>query len=332
MKAVGYTQAGPIENLQDIEVEKPSLGELDLCIAVQAISVNPVDYKIRQNVNSESAQWKILGWDAAGIITQVGSKVKNFKVGDEVWYAGDLTKNGTNAELHVVDSRIVSLKPNNLNFIEAAALPLTTITAWEMLFDRLQVQTATAQDSILIIGAAGGVGSIAIQLLKALTPLTIIGTASTPESQKWVQQLGADHVINHHLPLAEQFSQHNITAPKYVFSTNHSDDYLAQISEIIVPQGKFGLIDDPAHLNILPFKRKSISVHWEFMFTRSMFTTDDIAQQGHLLNEVKKLVEAGKLNTTLTQSFSPINAENIKKAHELLEDGHLKGKIVIHGF
>ncbi|ENW16149.1 zinc-containing alcohol dehydrogenase [Acinetobacter haemolyticus CIP 64.3 = MTCC 9819] len=336
MKAVAYQHAGAIastDSLVSIEIESPVARGHDLLVRVQAISVNPVDTKIRKNVSPESGQWKILGWDAVGIVEAVGEKVSLFKIGDEVWYAGALNRQGSNSELQLVDERIVGHKPKSLNMIEAAALPLTAITAWEMLFDRLQVpHTAPDNTTILVIGAAGGVGSITIQLLKQLTNLTVIGTASRTETRSWIEQLGADYVLDHRQSLAEQIKQLNLTAPKYVFSTTQTDQHLADIAELIAPQGHFGLIDDPEQLDIKLFKSKSVSVHWEFMFTRSMYQTEDIIKQSELLNQVSQLVDDGRIKTTVSQVLSPINAENLITAHQQIESGSTKGKIVLHGF
>lgn len=335
MKAVAYQKAGPItspEALVDIELDAPVAEGHDLLVRVQAISVNPVDTKIRKNVSAES-DWKVLGWDAVGVVESIGDKVTQFKVGDIVWYAGALNRQGSNSELQLVDERIVGHKPKNLEVTEAAALPLTAITAWEMLFDRLQVpKTAPENTTILVIGGAGGVGSITIQLLKQLTNLTIIATASRPETKEWVKQLGADYVLDHRESLAPQIKQLGLNAPSYVFSTTQTDQHLADIVELITPQGHFGLIDDPEQLDIKPFKSKSVSVHWEFMFTRSMFQTEDMQKQNELLNEVSKLVEEGKIKTTVTEVLSPINAENLKQIHQQIESGKTKGKIVLHGF
>lgn len=336
MKAVAYQHAGAIastDSLVSIEIESPVARGHDLLVRVQAISVNPVDTKIRKNVSPESGQWKILGWDAVGIVEAVGEKVSLFKIGDEVWYAGALNRQGSNSELQLVDERIVGHKPKSLNMIEAAALPLTAITAWEMLFDRLQIpKTAPKNTTILVIGAAGGVGSITIQLLKQLTNLTVIGTASRTETRSWVEQLGADYVLDHRQPLAEQIKQLNLTAPKYVFSTTQTDQHLANIAELIAPQGHFGLIDDPEQLDIKLFKSKSVSVHWEFMFTRSMYQTEDMIKQSELLNQIAQLVDDGRIKTTVSQVLSPINAENLITAHQQIESGSTKGKIVLHGF
>lgn len=336
MKAVAYQKAGPItspETLVDIELDAPIAEGHDLLVRVQAVSLNPVDTKIRKNVNPENNQWKTLGWDAVGIVEAIGDKVTQFKIGDIVWYAGALNRQGSNSELQLVDERIVGHKPKTLEATEAAALPLTAITAWEMLFDRLQVQkNAPTNTTILVIGGAGGVGSITIQLLKQLTNLTIIATASRAETQNWVKQLGADYVLDHHQPLAPQIKQLDLNAPLYVFSTTQTDQHLADIVELIAPQGRFGLIDDPEQLDIKPFKSKSVSVHWEFMFTRSMFQTEDMAKQSELLNEVSKLVDEGKIKTTVTEIISPINAENLKRVHQQIESGTTKGKIVLQGF
>lgn len=336
MKAVAYQKAGPItspEALVDVELETPVAEGHDLLVRVQAVSVNPVDTKIRKNVSADNNQWKTLGWDAVGVVEAIGDKVSQFKVGDVVWYAGALNRQGSNSELQLVDERIVGHKPKTLEPREAAALPLTAITAWEMLFDRLQVpKLAPENTSILVIGGAGGVGSITIQLLKQLTNLTIITTASRAETKEWVKQLGADYVLDHSQPLTTQIKQLGLNAPLYVFSTTQTDQHLSDIVELIAPQGHFGLIDDPAQLDIKPFKSKSVSVHWEFMFTRSMYQTQDMVKQSELLNEVAELVDAGKIKTTLSQVLSPINAQNLKLAHQQIESGTTKGKIVLHGF
>lgn len=336
MKAVAYQKAGPItspEALVAVELDTPVAEGHDLLIRVQAVSVNPVDTKIRKNVSADNNQWKTLGWDAVGVVEAIGDKVSQFKIGDEVWYAGALNRQGSNSELQLVDERIVGHKPKTLEPTAAAALPLTAITAWEMLFDRLQVpKVAPENTSILVIGGAGGVGSITIQLLKQLTNLTIITTASRAETKEWVKQLGADYVLDHRQPLTAQIKQLGLNAPLYVFSITQTDRHLSDIVELIAPQGHFGLIDDPAQLDIKPFKSKSVSVHWEFMFTRSMYQTQDMVKQSELLSEVAELVDAGKIKTTVSQILSPINAQNLKLAHQQIESGTTKGKIVLHGF
>ncbi|MGB6241212.1 MAG: zinc-binding alcohol dehydrogenase family protein [Castellaniella sp.] len=337
MKAIGYRQTGPIDRpdaLVDIELDRPDPGGHDVLVQIEAIAVNPVDTKIRQRVGPEGADWKVLGWDASGRVVSVGAEVSRFKPGDEVFYAGALTRPGTNSEFHLVDERIVGHKPATLDHAQAAALPLTTLTAWEMLFDRLDVRRPVpgAANAVLIIGGAGGVGSMAIQLLKALTDLTVIATASRSDTQEWVRSLGADHVVNHRQPLAPQLSALGLGSPAFVFSTTATAQHLADVVELIAPQGRFGLIDDPDTLDISGFKRKSVSVHWEFMFTRSMFGTADMDAQGRLLDELARLVDAGRVRSTLTQRISPINAENLKQAHTVLESGRACGKIVLEGF
>ena len=300
MKAISYIDGmdhGFQNPLVDIEKAMPSLKDRDLLVRIKAISVNPVDTKVRRN-SVVAGNMRILGWDAVGEVIEVGSGVQHFKVGDQVWYAGDLTRDGSNAEYQAVDERIVSLKPQSLSNAEAAALPLTAITAWEMLFDRFNVDLDQS-DNILVIGGAGGVGSIAIQLLKAKTNLKVIATASREETKAWVKSLGADYVIDHTEDLNTQIKALGLDAPRYIFSTNQTETYLPQISKLIAPQGKFGLIDDPKLLDIGEFKSKSVSVHWEFMFTRSMFNTTDIEQQSQLLHQVAELVDNHKIKTTL---------------------------------
>ncbi|WP_368642132.1 zinc-binding alcohol dehydrogenase family protein [Castellaniella ginsengisoli] len=337
MKAIGYRQAGTLERddaLVDIELERPAPEGRDLLVEVAAVSVNPVDTKIRKNVSPGAGQWKVLGWDAVGRVAAAGSQATRFRPGDAVFYAGDLNRPGTNSAFHLVDERIVGRKPATLADAEAAALPLTAITAWEMLFDRLDVRRAVpgAANAILIVGGAGGVGSIAIQLVKALTDLTVIATASRPETRAWVESLGADHVVDHSRPLAAQVGALGLGQPAFVFSTTATDRHAAQLAEVIAPQGRLGLIDDPETIDIKLFKRKSVSLHWEFMYTRSMFETVDIEAQGRLLDEVADLVDSGRLRTTLTDILQPINAANLKKAHALLESGRARGKIVLEGF
>ena len=333
MKAISYIDGmdhGFQNPLVDIEKAMPSLKDRDLLVRIKAISVNPVDTKVRRN-SVVAGNMRILGWDAVGEVIEVGSGVQHFKVGDQVWYAGDLTRDGSNAEYQAVDERIVSLKPQSLSNAEAAALPLTAITAWEMLFDRFNVDLDKF-DNILVIGGAGGVGSIAIQLLKAKTNLKVIATASREETKAWVKSLGADYVIDHTEDLNTQIKALGLDAPRYIFSTNQTETYLHQISKLIAPQGKFGLIDDPKSLDIGEFKSKSVSVHWEFMFTRSMFNTTDIEQQSQLLHQVAELVDNHRIKTTLNQTLGKINAKNLKLAHELIETGRAKGKIVLEGF
>ena len=281
MRAVGYQDSLPIKNeasLLDIELPAPVPTGRDLLVAVRAVSVNPVDTKVRKRAKPPEGGWKVLGWDAAGVVTAVGPEVTLFQPGDAVFYAGDITRPGTNSEYHLVDERIVGRKPASLDWSEAAALPLTAITAWEALFDRLDIRRAIpgSKPSVLIIGGAGGVGSIAVQLARHLTDLTVIATASRPQTQAWVRKLGAHHVVDHRQALAPQVAALGIGAPGFVFSTTNTGDHLGAIVELIAPQGRFALIDDPATLNIMPFKPKSVSVHWE-----SMFTPVDVHHGGH---------------------------------------------------
>ncbi|MGF9565065.1 zinc-binding alcohol dehydrogenase family protein [Neorhizobium sp. BT27B] len=337
MKAIGYKEAGALdrtESLVDIDLDRPVPTGRDLLVKVAAVSVNPVDTKIRKSMSPPDGSWKVLGWDAAGTVEAVGDDVEDFKVGERVFYAGSLVRQGANAEFHLVDERIVGRKPTTVSDVGAAALPLTAITAWEMMFDRLDVRTAVpgAADALLVIGGAGGVGSITIQIARALTNLTVIATASRPETIEWVKDLGAHHVIDHRKPLAEQVKALGIGAPAFVFSTNETKSQLSEIVELIAPQGRFGLIDDPDSLDVMPFKRKSVSVHQEFMFTRSMYNTADVGEQGKLLNEISALIDAGKIRTTVTEVLRPINAANMKLAHAKLESGTAKGKIVLEDF
>jgi NADPH:quinone reductase len=337
MKAIGYKTAGAlgrVDALSDIELPRPTPAPRDLLVKVAAISVNPVDTKIRSNVSAEDDGWKVLGWDAVGTVIETGPEVANFKIGDEVYYAGALTRPGANSEFHVVDERIVARKPESLSNAEAAALPLTAITAYEMLFDRLDIRKPVSggANAIVIVGAAGGVGSIAIQLVRALTDMTVIATASRPETQAWVSALGAHHVIDHSKPIAEQVAALGLGAPGFVFSITQTQLHLAEIATLIAPQGRFGLIDDPDGLNVMGFKRKAVSIHWESMFTRSTFETPDMDAQGKLLAEVAALVDAGKIRTTITETLTPINAETLKSAHAILESGTARGKIVLQGF
>jgi len=337
MKAVAYQTPGPIHRedaLQDITLERPHPTGHDLLVKIAAVSVNPVDTKVRMNRPPQGSQWGVLGFDASGTVEAVGANVQHFKPGDTVFYAGAIDRPGTNSEYHLVDERIVGHKPNSLNHAQAAALPLTAITAWEMLFDRLDVRRPTPQGEnlILIIGGAGGVGSITIQLLRALTDLTVIATASRPETQDWVRQCGAHHVIDHRQPLAPQIKQLGLGAPGFVFSTTQTDQHLADIVELIAPQGRFGLIDDPKELNILLLKQKALSLHWEFMFARPLFATPDITEQGNLLNQVATLIDKGQLRTTVTEIAGKINAATLRKVHAHIESGNARGKIVLEGF
>lgn len=298
---------------------------------VHAVSVNPVDTKVRANAAADG-QPKVLGFDAAGVVEAVGAQVTLFKPGDRVMYAGDITRPGSNAELQAVDERIVGRMPASLGFAEAAALPLTAITAWELLFDRLGITPRTT-GTLLVIGAAGGVGSILVQLARQLTALTIVGTASRPETQAWVRELGAHHVIDHTKPLTEGLRAAGLGQVEFVASLTQTDQHYAQIVEALAPQGRLGLIDDPkARLDVMALKRKALSLHWEMMFARPMFQTPDMQAQHDLLERVAALVDEGRLRTTLGERFGAINAANLRRAHALIESGRAKGKVVLEGF
>ncbi len=338
MRAIGYQSSLPATDpasLTDIDLPRPTPTGHDILVAVHAVSVNPVDTKVRMRAQPEPGAHKVLGFDAAGTVEAIGPDVTRFQPGDPVFYAGALGRSGTNAEFHLVDERIVGRKPVSLSMPEAAALPLTAITAWETLFDRLDIRKPVpaagpgSTGAILIVGGAGGVGSIAIQLVRQLTDLVVIATASRPETQQWCRDLGAHHVLDHGTKLAPQLAALNIGRPGFVFSTTNTGQHLADCAELIAPQGRFALIDDPEILDIKPFKQKSVSTHWEFMFTRSMFTTADIGEQGNLLDEVARLVDAGTLRTTLGENAGPITAANLRRVHALIETGKAKGKIVL---
>lgn len=335
MKAIAITRpttnGSNISALHTLDIPVPTASGHDLLVEVKAISVNPVDTKVRAGFNADSP--RILGWDAVGTVKSVGDAVTLFSPGDKIWYAGALTRPGSNSEFQLVDERIAALKPTTLDNASAAALPLTAITAWELLFDRLGVQEKGNEgDTLLIVGAAGGVGSILTQLAAKLTNMTVIGTASRPESQQWVRDAGADHVIDHSKPLTEELARIGIPQVTHVASLNNTEQHYAQIIEALAPQGKLALIDDPEMLDARPLKVKSISLHWEFMFTRSMFETQDIIAQHQLLTRVAQLIDSKVLKTTLGEHYGTISAENLQKAHTQLETGRAVGKIVLEGF
>lgn len=334
MKAVAYRKSLPISDpkvLEDITVEKPHASGKDILVKVEAISVNPVDAKARQRMDPPEGGHIILGWDATGIVEEVGDDVQLFKKGDQVWYAGALERPGANAEYHVVDERVVSRMPETLSFADAAALPLTSLTAWEILFDRFRIDSDTT-GTLLVVGGAGGVGSIMIQLAKKLTQLKVVATASRPETIEWVKEMGADGVINHRNPLSEELRETEIESVEYVASLTHTDKHLLEIEKVLAPQGHMAVIDDPKTLDIMPFKRKSIGIHWELMFTRHLFQTPDMIEQHRILAKVAGLVDQGLVVTTKQRHLGCINAENLIKAHELQESGTAIGKTVLAGF
>lgn len=342
MKAIGYIKNLPITDnasLTDIELEQPVATGHDLLVKVKAIAVNPVDYKIRQNVPSDNDQYKVIGWDAVGEVVATGEAVSQFQPGDQVYYAGDLNRQGSNAEYQLVDERLVGYKPKRLSDADAAALPLTTITAWEMLFEHLAIKKVAvgsgekSNDVILVIGAAGGVGSILVQLAKTLTGATVIGTASRESSSSWIKELGADYVVDHTKPLVPQIEALNIGQVSHVASLNSTDSYFDTYVELLKPFGKIAMIDDPATpLDIMKMKPKSLSLHIEFMYARSMFQAEDMVEQSRLLSTVADLVDQGYIKTTVGKHLGLINATNLKAAHESLEEGRSIGKIVLEGF
>jgi len=339
MKAVGYQQSLAITEpaaLLDIELPMPVATGHDILVKVAAISVNPVDTKVRKRAEPAAGEYKVLGWDAAGEVVAVGEEVSRFVPGDKVYYAGALQRQGSNAEYQRVDERLVGKMPANLSFAEAAALPLTALTAWELLFDRLELATPSLKHPkpvLLVTGGAGGVGSVLVQLARKLTTVTIVATASRPETKTWVTELGAHYVIDHSEPLLPQLKNLGIDAVSHVASLTHTDVHYPELVQALAPQGKLALIDDPANgLDIMPLKQKSISLHWEFMFTRSLFSTADMVTQHQILTDLTRLIEQGQVKSTLQQDYGVINAANLRKAHTLLESGKAMGKIVLSGF
>ncbi len=339
MKAIGLTRYLPIsdpQSLVDVELPKPAPNERDLLVRIEAVSVNPVDTKVRRSkgVDVIESSPRVLGWDAAGVVEAVGSAATLFKPGDEVFYAGDITRPGSNSEFHLVDERIVGHKPRTLSFAEAAALPLTAITAWEALFDRLGIDRnrGNGGQSVLIIGGAGGVGSIAIQLAK-LADLVVITTASRPKTREWVLSLSADKVLDHRQPLEPQLAAAGFGEVDFIANFNNTDAYWSVMAEIIRPQGHIvSIVENEKPLDLSLLKSKSATFVWEFMFTRSMFQTPDMEAQGQLLNQIAELVDSGKLRTTLTNPVSSINAANLRTAHAQIESGRSIGKIVLAGW
>ncbi len=334
MKAIGFKTSYPIDHadsLIEFEKDQPLLAEHDILVQVQAVSVNPVDYKVRHNSapNTVLPEPKIAGYDAVGIVEAVGAQVKNFAVGDRVYYAGDINRDGSNAEYQVVDSRITALAPTSLNDAEAAALPLTTLTAWEAIFDRLGVAQGEADKTILVIGGAGGVGSIAIQLLKQLTNLTIIGTASRPESEAWAKQMGANYVANHY-DLVNSVRALGFETVDYICNTASVNQHWAAMGELIVPQGMIcGIVGTEGPVDLGVLQGKSVGYVWELMFTRPMFKTADMSRQHEILHEVAQLIDAGKLQTTLTETIEGFTVESLKEAHRRIETGRTIGKIAV---
>ena len=335
MKAIGFKQSLDItedKSFIEFETEKPIADGYDLLVKISAISVNPVDFKIRKSAAIDFVldDPKIIGWDAVGVVEQVGDKVTRFCIGDEVYYAGDLTRSGSNAEYQLVDERIVGVKPKSINDDEAAAIPLTGLTAWESIFDRIKIDPKTDRGkTVLILAGAGGVGSIGIQIAKKVAGLTVIATASRPETVAWCKQLGADFVVNHH-DLKAELAKISHEEVDYILDFVNINGYWKTVTDIIKPQGHIVTIagnSDPLDLSLL--KAKSVSFSWELMYTRSMFNTDDIDRQHEILNEISRLIDSGTLKSTLTTTLEGFTVENLKKAHKMQESGKTIGKTVI---
>lgn len=336
MLAIGYKQATPEltpHAFQSVNLAKPAPAGHDLLVKVDAVSVNPVDTKIRKSAEPDAQGFKVLGWDAVGVVQATGSAVSHFKVGDRVFYAGDISRPGSNAEYQLVDERIAGPAPASLSDAQAAALPLTSLTAWELLFDRFGVEQGSTGNAgtLLVIAGAGGVGSMLIQLARQLTSLTVIATASRQVTRDWATEMGAHHVLDHSQPLAPQYAESGLAPADYVASLSHTQQHFGAAAEILRPQGKFGLIDDPGTLDISLLKRKSISLHWEFMYTRSLYNTEDIYAQRDILTRVSSLCDAGTLQSTLRQHLGKLNPQTLYEAHQLLETNRTVGKIVLEG-
>lgn len=338
MKAVALTRYLPIDDPQslvDVELPKPTPKDRDLLVRIEAISVNPVDTKVRAPKPQVEAQPKVLGYDAAGIVEAVGDNVTLFRPGDAVYYAGDITRSGSNAQFQLVDERIVGHKPGTLDFAQAATLPLTSITAWELLFHRMRLDAdgGDAGKSLLIIGGAGGVGSIAIQLA-ARAGLATISTASRPETVAWCRQMGAQHVIDHRQPLRPQLEAIGFRHVGAIANLADTDRYWETMGDLIAPQGRIGLIVEPKGPLAIGdlFKTKCVGIHWETMFGRSRFQTKDMIEQHRLLDRVAELVDVGELRTTHTETIGVINAANLRAAHARLESGTTIGKLALAGW
>lgn len=334
MAAIAFRRGSTLDDpacLTDIETERPEPGPHDLRVAVHAVSVNPVDTKIRAGRVAVPEGVRSLGWDAAGIIEAVGEAVTLFQPGQKVYYAGSFDRSGSNAQFHLVDERIVGHIPRTLSFAEAAALPLTSLTAWQLLFDRLGVAPGKPADagSLLVLGGAGGVGSMLIQLARRLTGLTVIATASRAPSRDWCIALGAHHVIDHRRPLAAQVAVLPAPPVTHIAALSHTAEHLSELAELIAPQGRLAIIDDHDTLDAAPFKAKSVSLHWEMVFTRPLYRTPDMVAQHRILEEVAELVDAGVLRSTASHVLYPLDAARLIEAHRLVEGGGIAGKVVV---
>ncbi len=338
MRAIGYRKASPeLDHLEAFDIPRPKPEDRDLLVEVRAVSVNPVDYKVASGggpgAPADMGAIKVVGYDAAGMVVETGREARLFKPGDEVFYAGSVGRQGANMEFHLVDERIVGRKPRSLDFAAAAALPLTSITAWEAMFDRLDVAKPVpgAARTILILGGAGGVGSIAIQLARQLTDLTIVATGSRPETVQWAKDMGAHHVIDHKKPLAPQIVALGVGAPGFIFATSPIGGVIADLAELIAPQGRVALINAEA-VDLFVFRPKSVSIHFELMFTRPLLQTADIEGQHRLLNEVADLVDSGRVRSTMRENYGRIDGPNLMRAMKFLKSGRAIGKVVLAGF
>ncbi|ELY6086669.1 zinc-binding alcohol dehydrogenase family protein [Cronobacter sakazakii] len=329
VKAIAVNPNAP-ESFIEITQPMPQPGEYDLLVEVKAVSINPVDTKVHASLKKNGLQEpRVLGWDASGVVTAVGSKVSGFKPGDEVYYAGDITRAGSNASHQLIDSRIVGHKPRTLSWAASAAIPLTALTAWEGLFERLAIQDVGEDKTLLIIGGAGGVGSLAIPFARLHSKVKIIATASREDSAQWCRDRGADLVVNYH-DLPGELAKHGIKFVDYIFILNDTDGHWAAVSQLIAPQGHICSIVENEHpLDQDALKSKSAALHWEFMYTRSMYQTADMARQSEILNEVAKLVDAGEVESALSETFHGLSVESISKAHEKVLEGHMRGKVVV---
>lgn len=331
MKAVGYKKAGNASVLEWFDLPEPYLEPRDILVRVEAVSVNPADTKSRASQGPKDGKPKILGFDAVGIVVRTGADATLFKQGDEVFYAGSMIRQGSDAELQAVDERIVGRRPRSISWTDAAALPLTSLTAWELLFDRMHVPYGpkAGEGTLLIINGAGGVGSILTQIARRLTALTVVATASRPETIEWCKKMGAHHVINHHKPLDEELKKVGIEQAKYVAGLTSTKSHAEALAKLIAPQGVVALIDDA--IDVTPFKLKAVTVAWELMFTRSMYGTPDMARQGMILNEIADLVDAGLIVSTATKTLGRLTPDTLREAHTLSESGKMVGKIVLPG-
>jgi zinc-binding alcohol dehydrogenase family protein len=334
MRAIGYRKPSPeLDHLEAFDIPRPRPEGRDLLVEVHAVSVNPVDYKVASGAAPEPGGIKVIGYDAAGVVAETGREARLFQRGDEVFYAGSIGRQGADMEFHLVDERIVGRKPRKLDFAAAAALPLTSITAWEAMFDRLDVARPVpgAARAILILGGAGGVGSIAIQLARQLTDLTIVATASRPETVQWAKDMGAHHVIDHKKPLTPQIAALGMGSPAFIFATSPIGGIIADLAELIAPQGRVALINAEA-ADLFVFRPKSVSIHYELMFTRPLLQTADIEAQHRLLNEVADLVDFGRVRSTMRENYGRIDPANLMRAMAFLKSGRAIGKVVLAGF